>query len=124
MTSIILWIALAVLVLAATQIVVTMVAWRRLARRIETMAGNRPGGDYTDVPTSMLVTGLARVEQRLSNLERNGKAPPAPQAQPGDRAYDLAQRLARQGADAAQIAESCGIALHEAELLRRLHSPR
>ncbi len=40
------------------------------------------------------------------------------------RGYDVAQRLARNGASVEEIVANCGITRHEAELLARLHGPR
>jgi HAMP domain-containing protein len=111
------------LALIVVQLVVGLLAWRQLARRLRAVQETQERLASTDVPTSMLVTGMARVESRLQQLEHQHQPLPTPQAQPGDRAYELAQRMARNGADAGQIAEACGINLHEAELLRRLHAP-
>lgn len=116
--------ALGLLVL---QIILLLIAWRHLARRLREVQDAQQIAASTDVPTSMLVTGMAKVEARLQQLESARKAAaaatPAAPAPADDRAYQLAQRMARNGADAAQIAEACGIALHEAELLARLHAP-
>lgn len=111
------------LAIVMLQFVTGLVATRRLARRLDAIEASQQRAASTDVPTSMLVTGMARIEARLQQLEHARQAAPAPQAQSGDRAYQLAQRMARDGADAARIAESCGITLHEAELLARLHAP-
>lgn len=105
------------------QFVTSLAATRRLARRLDAIEEAQQRAASTDVPTSMLVTGMARIEARLKQLESARQAPPAPSAQSGDRAYQLAQRMARDGADAARIVESCGITLHEAELLTHLHAP-
>lgn len=105
------------------QLLVGLLAWRQVTRRLRDIAEAQQRAASTDVPTSMLVTGMARIEARLQQLESVRKPPPAAQPQSGDRAYELAQRLARNGADAAQIANACGITLHEAELLCRLHAP-
>jgi len=118
--NIVYWGILLGLVLA--QLVVTCVAWRKISRRLRDIADAQQHAASTDVPTSMLVTGMARVEARLQQIERTRQQQPAPQAQSGDRAYQLAQRMARDGADAAQIADACGIARHEAELLTHLHA--
>jgi hypothetical protein len=109
--------------LLIVQLVVSLLAWRHLARKLRAINEAQARLASTDVPTSMLVTGMARVEARLQHLEREHQPLPAAQAQPGDRAYELAQRMARNGAEAGEIAEACGINLHEAELLRRLHAP-
>ncbi len=110
--------------LVLVQLVVSVVAWRKLSQRLHEISEAQQHAASTDVPTSMLVTGMARVEARLQQAEhaRQQQPAPQPQAQSGDRAYQLAQRMARDGADAAQIADACGIALHEAELLARLHA--
>lgn len=109
--------------LLVVQLVVSLVAWRKLSRKLRAVQEAQERLASTDVPTSMLVTGMARVEARLQHLEHEHQPLPTPQAQPADRAYELAQRMARNGAEAAEIAEACGINLHEAELLRRLHAP-
>lgn len=115
------WAIVAGLVLAL--FAALLVAWRQLSCKLDAIAEAQEQAASTDVPTSMLVTSMARIEARLQQLERTRQTPPpAPPAQPDDRAYQLAQRMARDGADAARIAESCGIALHEAELLARLHA--
>ena len=109
--------------LLVVQLVVSLLAWRHLGRKLRAVAEAQERLASTDVPTSMLVTGIARVEARLQHLEHEHQPLPVPQPQPADRAYELAQRMARNGAAAEEIAEACGINLHEAELLRRLHAP-
>lgn len=93
----------------------------------------------TDVPTSMLVTLLARVEQRLAAAAASA-APAARAAEPvpavrapveelspaagSVSSYDIARRLASEGVGARQLAEDCGLSLGEAELLRSLQAAR
>lgn len=110
------------------QLVIGLVAWRHLSRRLRDVAKAQQQIASTDVPTSMLVTSMARLETRLKALESTrAPHPPEPtpmlQAQPTDRAYQLAQRMAHNGATAAEIADACGISLREAELLCHLHAP-
>ena len=109
--------------LLVVQLVVSLLVWRQLGRRLRAIVEAQERLASTDVPTSMLVTAMARVEARLQHLEHEHQPLPVPQAQPSDRAYELAQRMARNGAAASEIAEACGINEHEAELLQRLHSP-
>lgn len=109
------------------QLAIGLFAWRQILRRLREVSAAQQRAASTDVPTSMLVTGMGRIEARLQQLEnaREQAAPgpvAMPQPQPGDRTYQLAQRMARDGAAAAAIAEACGIAPHEAELLCRLHA--
>jgi hypothetical protein len=81
------------------------------------------------VPPDALANMLRRLELRLGDIEDQVRRGPSigvssePSAN-SDRALALAQRLARQGASAKDIAETCGISLTEAELLQRLHAPR
>ncbi|MET0934791.1 MAG: DUF2802 domain-containing protein [Luteibacter sp.] len=81
------------------------------------------------VPPDALANMLRRLEHRLGDIEDQVRRHPTvnsvsePSAN-SDRALALAQRLARQGATAKDIAETCGISLTEAELLQRLHAPR
>ena len=67
----------------------------------------------TDVPTSMLVAALGRLVQRLDQLDQ--------QSPPSRHSYDLAQQLAREGADVEQLITRCGLSRDEARLVRQLH---
>lgn len=90
----------------------------------------------TDVPTSMLVTLLARVERRLEQaaVVPAVAAPSTPVAQPAiadlpptparASSYDMARRLAREGVGTRQLVEDCGLSVGEAELLRSLQAAR
>lgn len=108
--------------LLLVQLLVCLLAWRHLARRLRDIAEawQRAG---TGASASDLTNAVARIEARLEQMGAAHLPPPAPRPQAGDRAYELAQRMARSGTDAAQIAEACGIAMHEAELLCRLNAP-
>ncbi|MGY3039501.1 hypothetical protein ACVWWQ_001088 [Rhodanobacter sp. TND4EL1] len=72
-----------------------------------------PAHAITDVPTSMLVTALGRVERQLRLMEQ--QAPPTRQA------YELAQRMAREGADLDQLVSRCGLSRDEARLVMQMH---
>ncbi len=111
--------------IVVVQLLVMIVLWWRLARLSRQMreAYRTHAERRDDVPASMLVTALSQLEQRLAQMERSKPLPSSPGASP-DRSYQLAQRLARQGASAAQIAEACGISAEESELLLRLHAPQ
>lgn len=114
--------------LLVLQLIIGFIAWRHLTHRLRDIAKSQQQIASTDVPTSMLVTSMARIEARLKALE-SARAPHVPdpipvlQSQPVDRTYQLAQRMAHNGATAAEIAEACGIASREAELLCHLHAP-
>jgi uncharacterized protein DUF2802 len=76
-----------------------------------------------DLAADVMVGALRKLDQRIDDLEVQARHAPVAVADvvPADRSYLLAQRLARQGASALQIAETCGIFPSEAELLQRLH---
>src|SRR4051812_26184501 len=72
---------------------------------------------------SALSTLIAAIAARLE--QRPAAAPPPPpvsrrEASPV-RSYETAHRLARSGASEEEIVATCGVALSEARLLRRLH---
>jgi hypothetical protein len=81
------------------------------------------------ISSDALASILSRLDNRLGDIEdqvRRGPTVTMPNEPGGntDHSLALAQRLARQGASAKDIAETCGISLTEAELLHRLHSGR
>jgi hypothetical protein len=62
----------------------------------------------------------ARIESMSEKAEVGARLAPASVTAP-QRGYDMAARLARNGADAEELIANCGITRHEAELLVRLH---
>lgn len=76
----------------------------------------------TDVPTSMLVTALGRLERQQGRLERRlgriEQQPPPPR-----QSYELAQQLAREGADVEQLVSRCGLSRDEAKLVLAMRPP-
>ena len=103
------------LVLALAQSVALLAMWRqsqRLQQRIERMASDTAHG-FTDVPTSMLVAALGRVERQIRHAEQ--QPPPTRQS------YELAQQLAREGADLDQLVNRCGLSRDEARLVLQMH---
>ena len=65
----------------------------------------------------------ARIEALCERSELDSRMAPG-SAGSSQRGYDIAQRLARNGADVNEIVANCGITRHEAELLLRLHGAR
>jgi hypothetical protein len=114
-------IALGVLLLMALAQCVTLAAlWRRSRHQYETLRtaferyAQQALHGSTDVPTSMLVTAVSQLERRIAMLE----LPPVAAARPS---YELAQQLAREGADVAQLVERCGLSSDEAKLILQMH---
>jgi hypothetical protein len=94
-----------------------------LSHRVTRLAAPAPAVTAAEWPAELVVNALKKLDSRIDALETRPAAAPAiaPDALPADRSYMLAQRLAKQGASAQQIAETCGIFASEAELLQRLH---
>ncbi|MHB1057571.1 MAG: DUF2802 domain-containing protein [Rhodanobacter sp.] len=105
----------ALLLLALAQSFVLFHLWRhsrRLQQRVGVLwHGMAQAG--TDVPTSMLVAALGRVERQMGLL---GQQPP--QAR---QSYELAQQLAREGAGVEQLIARCGLSRDEARLVLQMH---
>jgi hypothetical protein len=115
------------LLLAAAQCALLVLAWRHvrqlrqhlesMRQDIGTLSQQLAHVGHTDVPTSMLVTALGRMERRMGLLEQ--KQPAVPQ---GTGSYELAQQLARQGADVDELVARCGVTHAEALLIRQMHT--
>jgi len=65
----------------------------------------------------------ARIEALGERTESQARLAPASLTS-AQRGYDLAARLARNGATTEELVASCGITRHEAELLARLHAAK
>ena len=68
----------------------------------------------------------ARIEAMSERVETDARrAPPVAVVAGGaQRGYDLAMRMAKNGASVEDLVSNCGITRHEAELLSRLHATR
>lgn len=110
------WGVLAVLVLSVAQGALLLLLWlrsRRLQQRLDALWQSAASAG-TDVPTSMLVAAMGRMERKLSQAQ---------QAVPVGRSWELAQQLAREGADAEQLMARCGLSSEEAKLVLQVRSP-
>jgi hypothetical protein len=65
----------------------------------------------------------ARLEGMSERADVGARLAPAGSATP-QRGYDMAARLAKNGADVEELVTNCGITRHEAELLVRLHGAK
>lgn len=120
--------------LAVLQMLGLLLLWRRLGKATAlphvhvpaaVAAPQEADSRTVHVDEAALIGVLKRLEIRLGDIEDQVRHSPGMPNEVGhatDRAYTLAQRLARQGATAQQIAETCGLSLSEAELLHRLHA--
>src|SRR5688572_10224762 len=68
----------------------------------------------------------ARIEAMSERVETDSRrAPPVAVVAGGaQRGYDLAMRMAKNGAAVEELVSNCGITRHEAELLSRLHAAK
>ena len=98
------------------------IRWRRaddLAFRAMHAQNERTFAEVRSLHESISVMN-ARIEALAERSELDSRL--APVATGGSqRGYDIATRLARNGADVGEIVSNCGITRHEAELLLRLH---
>jgi hypothetical protein len=103
------------LLFALVQAAVLLRLWRQLQELQRSVVELSHGMTHvgTDVPTSMLVTAMGRLERRIGLIEQ------PPQAR---HSYELAQQLARDGADVEQLVTRCGLSRDEARLVLQMHS--
>jgi hypothetical protein len=102
---------------------VSFTAWRRATREQteQVLAHN-------NVVLQRLAALEARIDATRSSISQLGERVERPQ--PGTTAsaaasgYHMAIRLAKGGASQDELMSGCGVSLHEAQLLRRLHTPR
>jgi hypothetical protein len=96
--------------------------WRRAdERQMRHLAGElqRTFAEVRSLHESIAVMS-ARLESLSERAETDARLAPAG-AVSAQRGYDLAARLAKNGAAVDELVASCGITRHEAELLSRLH---
>jgi uncharacterized protein DUF2802 len=63
----------------------------------------------------------SRIDSLSERAESEARLAPAAPVSAQQRGYDLAARLAKNGAAVDELVQSCGLTRHEAELLSRLH---
>jgi surfactin synthase thioesterase subunit len=96
--------------------------WRRAAEHSTQLLTVQMSGIRDRIPTleqqiAALQTQLAQLTESLES-ERHRTS--AGNTTPG---YQIAIRLARNGADVEELMRSCGLTRQEAELVQRLHAP-
>jgi len=95
--------------------------WRRAEERRMQHLCNEMQRTFAEIRS--LHETIAVMSARIDSLSERSEAEPrlAPSAAGAQRGYDLAARLAKNGAGVEELVTSCGITRHEAELLTRLH---
>jgi hypothetical protein len=99
--------------------------WRRAdERQMQHLAGQlqRTFAEVRSLHETIAVMS-ARLEALSERTESDSRLAPAG-AVSSQRGYDLAARLAKNGAAVDELVASCGVTRHEAELLSRLHVAR
>jgi hypothetical protein len=66
-------------------------------------------------------THITQLTERLQRPQQPVAAAPAAPSSPG---YQIAIRLAKSGASRDELVSGCGLSIHEAELVHRLHAPQ
>jgi len=96
--------------------------WRRADERQMQHLANELQRTFAEVRSlhETLAVMNARMESLSERAESESRLAPAGVVN-GQRGYDLAARLAKNGAGVEELIASCGITRHEAELLSRLH---
>ena len=97
-------------------------SWRRAdERQMQHLCGElrRTFAEVRSLHETIAVMS-ARIESLSERAETDSRLAPAG-AVSSQRGYDLAARLAKNGAAVDELVASCGITRHEAELLSRLH---
>jgi hypothetical protein len=101
-----------------------LLSWRRTQRRDTQRLFEQLDialAEIRSLGESNLTLG-ARLDEVIKRMEAPVRSLPAPAATSGVRGYEIAARMARNGASADELIQSCGLTRHEAELLIRLHS--
>jgi hypothetical protein len=94
--------------------------WRRTdERQMQAAQLQRTFAEVRSLHETIAVMS-ARLESLAERSESGVRLPPAG-AVNAQRGYDLAARLAKNGAAVDELVANCGITRHEAELLSRLH---
>jgi hypothetical protein len=120
-------IAVRALVLVGALIVFALafIRWRRMDEqhniRLQQQL-ERAFGELRSLHETVIVMS-ARIESLSERSEVGSRLAPASSTAP-QRGYDMATRLAKNGADADELIANCGITRHEAELLLRLHGSK
>jgi hypothetical protein len=118
----------AILVIALLAFTLAFARWRRATiQGIESLqqalaqsrAEQQATASQADAMVLQLVGRLVAIENKLDTRSQLTAA-----AASSPRGYELALRLARNGATMEEIAESSGVTRQEATLLVRLHGPR
>jgi alkylation response protein AidB-like acyl-CoA dehydrogenase len=72
-----------------------------------------------DLEARVAATNVSRLGERIERPQQLASAPATPA--PG---YQIAIRLAKGGASREELISGCGLSIHEAELVQRLHAPQ
>lgn len=112
-----------ILVAALLAFAVVFARWRSAGERdirrvLDELEQSRGETRTLAAATEALLFRIGGLESKLEARAQMATPPPAP------RGYELALRLARNGATIDEITETSGVTRREAELLARLHGPR
>lgn len=97
------------------------IRWRNADARSNAQLAQQLERTFAEVRS--LHESIAVMGARLEALSEKSETTrlPAPSTSASPRGYDIAARLAKNGADAEGLIANCGLTRHEAELMVRLH---
>lgn len=98
------------------------IRWRRAAERDTQRVFEQLDLVRSDllIMKEALTNAAQRVDVAAQRVAHDARLAPAPAGNIG-RGYEIAARLARNGAKKDELIKNCGITMHEAELLVKLH---
>jgi hypothetical protein len=98
------------------------IRWRRAAQRDTQRVFEQLDLVRSDllIMKEVMASAAQRVDSAAQRVVHDARMTPAPTTNAG-RGYEIAARLARNGAQKDELIKNCGITAHEAELLVRLH---
>ncbi len=98
------------------------IRWRRADERATAALHAQLERAFTELRS--LHETVSVMNARLDSLSERSEIDSRRAPASSQRGYDVAQRLAKNGAGVDELIDNCGITRHEAELLVRLHGPR
>lgn len=98
--------------------------WRRADANSTAMLAAQLERTFAEVRSLHETVTVLGARLEAMSEKNDSESRRAPAGAGSQRGYDVATRLARNGADAADLMTNCGVTRHEAELLVRLHGAK
>ncbi len=117
--------AVAITALVVSDVLLIVLGWYALRQRSpqpDIAAPEKPPQDLKALTFSVGMLGerLTRIESQLVRLQERNEQP-SPSMEANHKAFEVAAKLADQGADVEELIKLCGLTCGEAELIKLLH---